>query len=172
MIKSQFLHPLQAAHQFQGTSNDCAAISIAMACNVFQGTEINGYDLGQEVNGFIWRGIFPIFRRIPNNAMMPWGMTDAAKELGLKAKWKMFQDEDRLKDKLAEEMILLPVIGKWNPLWAHVMPLVAYDEDKGWGFVNPATKTNKIYFLPEKNFRQNWKWSANMLIEIEKNQVS
>ncbi len=168
MIQSSYLNALQNAHQYQGKTNDCAAISVAMACNVFNNTKINGYLLGQEMNGFIWRGIFPLFRRIPDNAVMPWGMTDAAKYYGLKATWRMIKKEEYLKTKLNEDLILLPVIGRWKPLYAHVMPLVAFDEKKGWGFINPAKKDNKVFFISQEKFTKQWKWSAKTLIEIKK----
>ncbi|MBT3239320.1 MAG: hypothetical protein HON98_02315 [Chloroflexi bacterium] len=168
MIQSAYITALQDTHQFQGKTNDCAAISVAMACNVFNQTSVDGYELGQELNGFTWRGAFPLFRRIPDNAVMPWGMTDAAKQFGLRASWRMFKKEEQLKEKINQDIILLPIIGRWKPLYAHVMPLVAFDETKGWGFVNPAKKKNTIYFISEEKFRIQWKWSLNMLVEIKR----
>ena len=61
MIQSAYITALQDTHQFQGKTNDCAAISVAMACNVFNQTSVDGYELGQELNGFTWRGAFPLF---------------------------------------------------------------------------------------------------------------
>ena len=166
-IKSPYAEALLSAHQFQGQSNDCAAYCIAMASNAIRGSQLDGYQVGQEMNGWVRRGLTPMLRRIPNWAATPWGIVDEFRKQGFTSRWSLFRRREELFGMLEQGFIIMPVIGQWKPLWAHVMLLVEYQPGGKWGFVNPASKQKAVYWLKDDVFIKQWRWSYNMLVEAQ-----
>lgn len=164
MIESQYLPEILDNHQFQGKSNDCGPISAVMVINSLLGLSLDGKTLGKEMAVPIWDGLLPNIKRIPNWATLPWGMVDIFKEYGLSSTWKIFQNTNYLKNGITGGRIILPIIGSIIPLWAHIMILLSYDPERGWGFANPASKFDKIYWIKEEKFRKLWFAMGNTVI--------
>ncbi len=154
-----------AAHQFQGQTNDCVPFSIAMVANGLRGLNVDGKELGQEMNRVHWRGMLPVIYRMPNWAAFPWGMTAVLKDYGFPAKWRLLQNAVHLVEKIKSGDILLPIIGRWRPLWAHVMVLLAHHPELGWGFANPAHAKGELYWLRHAGFERQWRAMGKMIIE-------
>lgn len=167
LIKSPYAEALLSAHQYQGQSNDCAAYCIAMASNAIQDSQLDGYQVGQKMNGWVWRGLLPMLRRIPNWAATPWGIVDEFCQQGFNAHWSLFNRSQKLLTLLERGHVVMPVIGQWKPMWAHVMLLVEYQPDNKWGFVNPASNSNTTYWLKDELFIRQWRWSCNMLVDAQ-----
>ena len=65
-IQSPFTPQLLDNLQYQGSSNDCGPYTTATVINAIRKQNLVGDDLAKQMNKPRWRGIFPIFRRIPN----------------------------------------------------------------------------------------------------------
>jgi hypothetical protein len=166
-VKSPHHASLLAAHQFQGQSNDCGPYCIAIVANALRGPSLDGGQLGQQLNGWVWRGILPKLRRIQDWATLPCGITDELRQHGLKVRWRPFSRAEYLFQSLTQGKALITIIGRWKPLWAHYMVLVEVDPVKGWGFVNPAMMQKKVYWMETEEFLQGWKRFGCQLIEAD-----
>jgi hypothetical protein len=153
---------------YQGNRNDCGPFTTATVINALRGLNLDALQLSDEMDKPVWRGIVPVVRRIPNNATFPWGMVDVFKMYGLHARWRLFSKPEYLKKVLPQGKILMLILGKWQPKpYAHVMTLVAWDEEQGWGFANTQHNHHNItWFSDEKTIRQ-WKAMGNLLIEVD-----
>ena len=152
--------------QYQEKSNDCGPFTTATVLNALRNVNLNAIQLAQEMNRPVWRGPLFIVRRVPNWATFPWGIVDILRSYGLQASWGLFRSKDYLRQSLGSGTILMPVIGSWKPLWAHVMTLVAWDEEKGWGFANTQYNHHEIDWHPDESFIRQWKAMGRILIEI------
>jgi hypothetical protein len=153
--------------QYQGQSNDCGAYTSATVLNALLGLDLLGDDLANEMEKPVWRGPIYLIRKIPNSATLPWGMEDVFQSHGLDARWRFFSSETYLKNNLPLEKILMPIIGSWKPTWAHVMTLVAWDEDKGWGFANTQFSHHNIHWVNAEKFSKQWNAMARLLVEVD-----
>jgi hypothetical protein len=167
MILSPHVDTLLAKVQYQGNSNDCGAYTCATVLNAILGLEIIGDNLANEMEKPVWRGPIYLVRKIPNSATLPWGMEDVFQSHGLKARWRFFAKEAYLKETLPlMNKILMPIIGSWNPTWAHVMTLVAWDEDKGWGFANTQYQHHNTHWVVSETFSHQWNRMGNLVVEV------
>lgn len=157
---------LLACLQCQGASNDCGAFTSATVVNALTGSKIQGEKLADEMEHVVWRGVFPVLRKIPNSATLPWGMADVFRKHGLKARWRFFTKLAYLPQALIDGTILMPIIGEWKPLWAHVMTLIAWDPAKGWGFANTQYAAKETFWLPDAVFQRQWKAMGHLLVEV------
>jgi hypothetical protein len=153
--------------QCQGRSNDCGAYTSATVLNALLSLDIKGDDLANEMEKPVWRGILYLVRKIPNSATLPWGMEDVFQSHGLKARWRFFSSEDYLKESLPGEKIIMPIIGSWRPTWAHVMTLVTWDEEQGWGFANTQYEHHNIHWVGAQKFSDQWKNMARLMVEVD-----
>jgi hypothetical protein len=48
------------------------------------------------------------------------------------------------------------------------MTLVAWKEDKGWGFANTQYNHHRISWRSDENFKEKWNNYGRLLVEIEK----
>jgi hypothetical protein len=155
--------------QYQGSSNDCGPYTTATVVNAMRGKNLEGDELAKVMNKPRLRGIKPIIRRVPNWATFPWGMVDVFREHKLWGRWWFRVPLPYLKPALNAGHILMPIIGEWQPKsWAHVMTLVAWNPEKGWGFANTQSSRNEIRWRSEKDFIEKWNNYARLLVEIEK----
>jgi hypothetical protein len=168
--------------QFQGSSNDCGAYTTATVINALSSLKSNsnqlnksqdnmlvkleGNKLAKEMERPVWRGILLVVRKIPNWATFPWGMVDVFRNYGLKARWGFGSNPPYLKQALVGNNVLMPIIGSWKPMWAHVMTLVAWDIENGWGFANTQYKEKEIRWLPDETFQRQWKAMGHLLVEV------
>lgn len=152
--------------QCQGPTNNCGPYTTATILNTFRNTQLDGGKLADEMNNIAWRGILPVIRRLPNSATFPWGMVDVFLRHDLTASWSLFTSVEKLLAMLRAGSILMPVIGTWKPMSAHVMTLIAWDKEDGFGFANTQYPTKDIYWLPAENFKTKWKSMGNLLVRI------
>jgi hypothetical protein len=169
LVQSRYVEKVLENLQFQGSSNDCAPYTTATIINTFRGEKLIGDELAEKMNKPRLRGIIPIIRRIPNWATFPWGMVDVFKDYDLQARWWFRTPVSYLKPAIANGHILMPISGEWRPKpWAHVMTLVAWDEEKGWGFANTQFSHHRISWVSDDSFREKWNNYGRLLVEIEK----
>lgn len=167
-IVSPYAPKILASLQCQGNTNNCGPFTTATIVNAMRGTEILGDKLAEEMNEVSWNGIIPIIRRLPDSATFPWGMVDIFMHHGLRASWSVFTSPEKLRKMLAAGDILMPVIGSWNPAWAHVMTFIAWNGTKGYGFANTQYPAKEIFWVPDTTFVPQWRNLANLLVRIER----
>ena len=168
-IQSPYTDQILKHLQYQGRSNDCAPYTTATIINTLRGEHLVGDELAQQMNKPRWRGIFPVIRRVPNWATFPWGIVDVLRDYGLRGRWWFRAPVSYLKPAIANGHILMPIIGEWRPKpWAHVMTLVAWDPDKGWGFANTQYNHHRITWNTDEYFRERWNKYGRLLVEIER----
>jgi hypothetical protein len=155
------------ALQWQGSTNNCGPFTTATVLNASRGLGCSGSKLAQLMNKPVWRGWRPVIRRIPNWATFPWGMVDVLREHGLNARWRFFAGEDDLRQGLEQGWLLMPIIGTWKPLWAHVMTLLAWDSDRGWGFANTGINQRSLYWIPDWDFIMKWRAMGKLLVMVK-----
>ncbi len=165
-ILSPHARSLLDALQCQGEANNCGPFSVTTVINALKNLHLEGVVLAQEMNRPVWRGILYVVRRIPDSATFPWGMVDMLRRYGLGARWRLLGNEQRLLQGLEEGRVLLPIIGSWKPLAAHVMALVAWDQEQGWGFANTQYDHHDIHWVPDEEFRKKWKAMGKLVIEV------
>jgi len=161
--KSVFLEALQ----WQGARNDCGPYTVATVINALTGTNIKAAELAKEMNRPAWRGPLFIVRRVPNWATFPWGMVDVFRQHGLPARWRAFRSEAYLRAALERGDVVMPILGEWRPLWAHVMTLVAWDNNQGWGFANTQYKHHNIDWWDADTVSKQWLNMGRMVVEIK-----
>jgi hypothetical protein len=155
--------------QYQGNNNDCGPFTVATVINSLLGLEVNAAELASEMDRPVWRGPKFIIRRVPHWATFPWGMVDIFRNYGLLASWQMFNHVEDLWDRLSGGYILMPILGNWLPLWAHVMALVKWDPNQGWGFANTQKPDHQISWLSDSQFRAQWQFIFRTLVEVQYN---
>ena len=155
--------------QYQGSSNDCGPYTTATVVNAMRQQTLIGDELAKQMNKLRFRGILPVIRRIPNWATFPWGMVDVFRDYNLQARWWLRAPVSYLSPAISNGHILMPIIGEWRPqTWAHVMTLVAWDPEKGWGFANTQFNRKNITWRPDTDFQEKWNKFGRLLVEIEK----
>ncbi|MBM4424281.1 MAG: hypothetical protein FJ030_12995 [Chloroflexi bacterium] len=162
--------PLAKYHQFQGSTNDCAPHTIAIVVNAYRGeTLLEGDNVAKQMNRPRLR-LAPlprlVVRRIPNWATFPWGIVDELAEFGIRARWRLNATSADLQRALDEGRMPMPIIGeiKLRGAWAHVKPLAEIDPQKGYGFVDPASR-NELTWQSKEDFERLWKNVWNILVE-------
>jgi hypothetical protein len=170
-MANQLLSPksstILAALQCQGQRNDCGPFTTATVINALKGTQIDALQLAEEMNRPRWRGPLFIVRRVPNWATFPWGMVDVLRQHGLNASWRAFANFDQLRAGLTRGDTLMPIQGEWKPLWAHVMTLVAFDDEKGWGFANTQYEHHDVDWWSDEKVKKLWGNMAHLLVEVK-----
>jgi len=86
-IQSPFTDQILDNLQFQGSSNDCGPYTTATVINALRGQNLVGDELANQMNKPRWRGIFPVIRRVPNWATLPWGLVDVFRDYDLRGRW-------------------------------------------------------------------------------------
>lgn len=161
-INERILHSLQ----WQGRSNDCGPYTTTTVINALCGLDLKAEDLAQKMNRPVWRGPLFVIRRVPNWATFPWGMVDVLREYRLRAYWDIFVKTSTLLDMLESGYIVMPVLGSWKPVWAHVMTLVAYDPERGWGFANTQYNHQNISWIDNSTFQKQWRALGHLVVIV------
>ena len=156
-IVSSHTDRIISAHQYQGSSNDCAAFSLAAVLNGFEIDHILGSDLARAMDKIHWHGILPVIPRIPGWATFPWGMVDVLRDYGLNAYWRVFTPQAKLLELLEAGEVVFTITGRIIPLRAHVMVLLACDDAHGWGFNDPAYPDHTLRWYPKELFSNEWR---------------
>ena len=167
LIESPYRNGLSKFHQYQSASNDCGPFAAAMAINFLKGRRINGAELGQKMNKIAWRNGFPTVSRISNWATFPWGVAAQLRENGILAKWRILQSIDYLLDNLVSRYIFIVIIGELRPMWAHYKLLVAYDDQLGWGFIDPSRRNGLTYWDTQTFFKRRWNNYGRQLVQVD-----
>jgi hypothetical protein len=165
-IVSRHTDSVMTALQWQGSSNNCGPFTTATVLNAVLGLNIAGNQLADLMNKPVFRGWRPVIRRIPNWATFPWGMVDVFREHGLNASWRFFVRDDFLRSGIEKGWLLMPVIGSLRPIWAHVMTLVMWNSEHGWGFANTASSQPVIYWMTDQEFQRKWRTMGRLLIFV------
>jgi hypothetical protein len=168
-------HPLHSPHQtailaalqYQGNRNDCGPFTVGTVINALLGKNLNAIELAHEMDRPIWRGPRFITRRIPNWVTFPWGIVDIFRSFGLNASWRFFASIDHLLLDIPQDVVMMPIIGQWKPLWAHVMTLVAWDPIQGWGFANTQYDHHFITWYSDETFRSQWEAFFRILVDVK-----
>jgi hypothetical protein len=84
-------------------------------------------------------------------------MADAIREHGLAASWRVMVDEVELRMAVEEGRLAVPIIGEWRRRWAHYTVLVAYEDGRGYGFLDPARATASIVWMTRGEFFRLWR---------------
>jgi hypothetical protein len=161
--------PIAKYHQYQGRSNDCAPHTIAMVVNAIRGQElVKADELAKEMNKPRLRLAFVplVIRRIPNWATFPWGMVDAFREYGVRARWRFGASPADLQKALDEGRVPMPISGELRIPggWAHVKPLLEINPAGGYKFADPAYRASETWQTKEE-FERLWKNYWNLLVE-------
>lgn len=168
-LNSPLADKMLAKVQFQGQRNDCGPFTTATVINAMQERDLDAIQLAESMNKPVWRGWRYVVRRVPNWATFPWGIVDVLREHGLNARWRLFAQPANLFEGLVRGSVLMPIIGEWRPAWAHVMTLVAWHPQQGWGFANTQYNHKKIDWHADEKFRRQWNNWGRILIEIPPN---
>lgn len=157
-------------HQYQGRSNDCAPHTVAIVVNALMGQKIlQGDRVAKVMNRPRLRlKLVPVvIRRVPNWATFPWGIVDALRENGIRARWRFGAGQADLEQALEQGRVPMPIIGeiKVPGLWAHVKALAEIDSVRGYGFVDPGHPAAEIAWQPREEFERLWKNLRHLLIE-------
>lgn len=166
-ITSPQLDILLSSLLYQGTSNDCGPYTAATIINALLGLNVEASILARDMDKPIWRGIFPKIRRIPRWATFPWGIVDVLNQYGLSASWQLMGKTQDILNHLPDGTIYLPILANWKPLWAHIMILVAFDSQQGWGFANTQYPNKQIFWLPNYTFESQWRNTIRMIVRVD-----
>jgi hypothetical protein len=163
-VTSPFADRVLAAHLWQGKSNNCGPYSAAMVINAFTPTPVDPAYLASEMDRIAWSGGFPVVRRVPNWATLPWGIADILRRNGVSAGWRPAASQTHLVDILASNHIPIVLVGSWRPMWGHVMVLLAHDPVLGWGFADPARPENELHWFEPERFTKIWFTYGNLVV--------
>lgn len=166
MITTPYFKQLQAAHQYQGKTNNCGPYCAAITAKALGFEQAKGIEFTNSLNPIRWKGILPIFQRIPSSATMPWGTTHLLNILQLRTRWRPFATERDLLESLQESIMQIIVIGEWRPTWAHYMVFAAYDALLGYGFIDPANKSAELHWYAPAEFIKLWSKYGRILIMV------
>ena len=183
MVVSPHADALRTAHRYQGDSNDCGPYVVTTIVNALQGLHLEPAQVAEAMNQPAWRGRRPVVRRVPGWASFPWGLVDILGRFGLTARWRARARVAELVPALEQGWVLVPFLGGWRPWppWGHVAVLVAHspndvpdygpdhspeDGPRGWGMVDPMTRTNELYWRSEADFSARWRALGNLLVEV------
>jgi hypothetical protein len=155
---------VQAAHLWQGSSNDCGPYSAAMVINALTPNPVDPAALAREMDRVAWRGVLPVIRRVPQWATMPWGVADILRRNGVPAVWKPLRTEADLIALLESGRIPIVIVGAWRPMWGHVMVLLAWDPVQGWGFADPAWPDASLHWFDPPRFARLWRTYGRVVI--------
>jgi hypothetical protein len=166
MIKSPFLNDLISFHQYQGKTNNCGPYSASIIVSALKKQILLGKSLSKYFDDYPVQLRFPFIFRIPGWATFPWGIAAALKQYGIKSKWNLLVSTKDLISALSQKIVIV-LTGSWFPLSGHYRILVAYDTDKGWGFVDPAVQENVISWQNDADFQTAWKAMGRSVITIK-----
>ena len=162
-------YPVARYHVHQRDSNDCGPYCVAMVANaLYEGPFVNAAMLAAELDQ---RG-FP--ERIPGWATLPWGAVASLRRLGLRARWRVGTSLKRLFVDLHQNCMTIVIVGEplhfvgrqWQG-WSHYKIFVAWQPDRGLGFVDPFTaRADGMTWQPLDEFRRQWAWMGKQIIEV------
>lgn len=156
VLVSPHFRRLQAAHQYQGPTNDCGPYAAAMIVSALTGVRVDGRQLAREMDRPRWASPLPIIRRIPGHATFPWGLADILRGYGLRASWRTLSRELDLRWCLRAGWLAAPIIGSWRNRWAHYLVLVAWQPPHGYGFADPGRAGGALTWLARREFSKRW----------------
>ncbi len=165
-IRSPYLDQLRNGHQYQGRSNDCGPYCTAAVIHTVKRKKVSGVELGQRMAGVKWKGILPKIYRIRNWATFPWGIRNMLKDEHIPARWSVFQKVETLQSLLSQNVMLIVIVGRFFPSWAHYKILTAYDPNRGYGFIDSAYKTSEVHWDKAELFEKYWKNYGSQIISI------
>jgi hypothetical protein len=112
--------------------------------------------LARQLDRPVWRGLWPVVRRVPRSATFPWGIVDALAASGIPARWRLGGSAEALRGALLNGQLPLLVIGGWRPFWIHWVILLGWDPRLGWGVADPSIAEARIEWRREEQFERWW----------------
>lgn len=160
-IRAAHSERVLSCHRFQGDSNDCGPFTVAMLVEGLTGRGVDPSILARELDRPRWRGLWralPLLRRIPGFATFPWGLVDALRQHGMRARWQRGGDEAELRGWLKASLGVVVLYGGWSPRpWAHYVVLLAEDPERGWGVADPGRPTAALRWIDRDSFARRWR---------------
>lgn len=182
-INYHYKNPIYLYHQYQGKTNNCGPMSLAISMNAYVHKEtFKGENIANQLDH--WIKHFPklVIPRISNWATFPWGLVQYLRYQKIPGKWSFSGSLEKLKENIRREIITMVVIGeplRWTNRkydgWSHIK--VLYGNSPGYFFfVDPANqKTTRssnelsdsgIYKQSEDEFLKFWKKMFRIYIEL------
>jgi hypothetical protein len=143
-------------HAFQGDTNDCGPCCAAMVMGAASQRVVAAAALARQMDRPVWRGPWPMVRRVPRSATFPWGIVDALAASGIPACWRLGGSVEALRGALLRGHLPLLVIGNWRPFWIHWVILLGWDPRRGWGVADPSIAEAKIEWRCQAQFERWW----------------
>ena len=173
-LESPHADAVLSAHCHQRDSNDCAPFSAAMILNGVLDARVDPEALARELDRPRMGGLaffLPLVRRVPRSATFPWGIVDVLRQHGrrsgdeIDARWRILAGPDALLSGLAQGHLLMPYIGGYRPKpWGHVVVLLAWDEERGWGVADPQLPRAEMSWMSDEVFRRKRKAMGGLLV--------
>ena len=185
-LSSIFYHyraPIYKYHQYQGITNNCGPMSLAISMNAFiQDATFNGENIAKELDHWIKHIPKLVFPRISNWATFPWGLVQYLRYQKLPGKWSLFGSLETLIENIKSEKITIVFVGeplRWKngryEGWSHIKVLFGYTPGQFY-FVDPAFQKNAesnrelaksgIYKQTEEEFVSVWKNMFKIYVEL------
>jgi hypothetical protein len=179
----QLHHPLPKWHRPQAVTNDgdpvnaCGPFAAAIVANaLYDADVVDPIALARRLEGPpTERGTW-LPARVRDWATFPWGVVRALRQMGLRARWRLFASPDRLRRNLDRGITTIALIGeplRWRNRryagWSHYLIVYAWDPDAGWAFVDSHAPGGSVYtYRDDATFRRLWRNMARQLIEVER----
>jgi len=182
-ITYHYKTPIYQYHQYQGNTNNCGPMSLAISMNAFVHEEtFNGENIAMELDH--WIKHFPklIIPRISNWATFPWGLVQYLRYQKIPGKWSLSGSSEKLKENIKREIITIIFVGeplRWKngkyDGWSHIK--VLYGNSPGhFFFIDPAYRKNTgsnnelsdsgISKQSEEEFLKIWKNMFKIYVEL------
>lgn len=186
-VPLRLTRPVYRYHEYQGRTNDCGPMSVAIAVNALLGQRaLEGAAVAKEMGRVIfeWRPLpHMVVPRIRNWATFPWGIVHYLQKKGFRARWRPFGSLERLDRNLRADRMTMVVLGepwRWENWaysgWAHVKILFGHVPGRGLLFVDPGAarspKTDRLehhglFWQDEDTFMRQWRNLLRIFIEVE-----
>jgi hypothetical protein len=182
-IDTHYRIPIYQYHQFQGKSNNCGPMSLAISMNSFlHEAKFNGENIAYELDH--WLKHFPrlILPRISTWATFPWGLVQYLRYQEIPGRWSLSGSSEKLIENIKNEIITMVIVGeplRWKDGkydgWAHIK--VLYGTSPGYFFfVDPAYQkkagsnnelsASGIFRQSEEEFLKFWRNMFMIYIEL------
>lgn len=155
MIRSPLAEALEAGHVFQRDTNDCGPCALVTAVRGLLGMPLAPDDA---------RGI--LRGRLSNGATPPWVLVQGLRSLGVSVRFGALRSGAYLRRRLYDTVVLIVLVGRWRPLWAHWKIVTVWDSCRSlWGFVDPGT-VEPLAWQADRAFISEWRTFGRLLVEV------
>lgn len=172
--KKKLNRSLPKWHVNQGKSNDCGPFCVTMVVNGMRDAPlVNPDQLARKMEAEYGHRPYFLPQRIKGWATFPWGVVNALRREGFKARFCLGVSIARLQKNLDEDRPTIVIVGR--PLafknkkytgWSHYKIVYAYDGEE-WAFIDPAVQTDVVYsYQDSAAFKKQWTAMGRIIIEV------